>query len=46
MKIQTGGITMTDYQKYEQIKQQIDTMGLNYQQREEILKIIADILKI
>ena len=37
---------MTDYQKYEQIKQQINTIGLAPQQYEDILKIIADILKI
>lgn len=46
MKIQTGGITMTDYQKYEQIKQQLSAVKLNPQQYEDILKIIARVLKI
>lgn len=46
MKIQTGGITMTDYQKYEQIKQQLSAVKLNPQQYEDILKIVAMVLNI
>lgn len=39
---------MTDYQKYEQIKQQLysSDMKLNPQQYEDILKIIARVLNI
>ena len=37
---------MTEYQKYEQIKRQIDKMELDYEQREELLKIIAKVLNV
>ncbi len=37
---------MSDYQKYEQIKRQIDKMELDYEQREELLKIIAKVLNV
>lgn len=44
--VQPGGITMTDYQKYEQIKQQLSAVKLNPQQYEDILKIVAMVLNI
>ncbi len=37
---------MSDYHKYEQIKRQIDKMELDYEQREELLKIIAKVLNV
>ncbi len=40
------GEIMSDYQKYEQIKRQIDKMELDYEQREELLKIIAKVLNV
>lgn len=37
---------MTDYQRYEQIKQQLSAVKLNPQQYEDILKIVAKVLNI